>query len=59
MNSIFWIILIALILDFTIGFVSTILNMRSLQSNFSVIASLDSHHAIGLELGEFFGSQAA
>ena len=32
MNVIFWIILIALILDFVIGFVSTILNLRSLKS---------------------------
>jgi STE24 endopeptidase len=32
MNIIFWIILIALILDFGIGFISTILNVRSLKS---------------------------
>ena len=32
MNIVFWIILIALILDFVIGFVSTILNLRSLKS---------------------------
>lgn len=32
MNVIFWIILIALILDFVIGFVSTTLNLRSLKS---------------------------
>ena len=33
MNGIFWIILIALILGFTIRFFSTVLNMRSLKSN--------------------------
>jgi len=33
MNGIFWIILVALILDFAIQFFSTILNMRSLKSN--------------------------
>ena len=33
MNGIFWIILIALILDFTIQFFSTVLNIRSLKSN--------------------------
>ncbi len=32
MNIIFWIILIALVIDFAIGLVSTILNLRSLQT---------------------------